>query len=133
VVGTDAQRQAQRIAKFDNLGEGASGTAVQNLMLMLRRQSSFRHPGLAQAVVHPFSSREIDGIVAIRLGPESRDREARVELQAGARRFARFFETIEMRQRRREAKPSHRRIRIELFRAVEPFERSLVAALMEFG
>ena len=33
----EARRQAQLIAKFDNLGKGASGAAVQNLMLMLGR------------------------------------------------------------------------------------------------
>jgi N-acetyl-gamma-glutamyl-phosphate reductase len=33
----EPRRQALLIAKFDNLGKGASGAAVQNLMLMLRR------------------------------------------------------------------------------------------------
>ena len=33
----EARRQALLVAKFDNLGKGASGTAVQNLMLMLGR------------------------------------------------------------------------------------------------
>jgi N-acetyl-gamma-glutamyl-phosphate reductase len=37
VFGSDARRQALLIAKFDNLGEGASGAAVRNLMLMLGR------------------------------------------------------------------------------------------------
>jgi N-acetyl-gamma-glutamylphosphate reductase len=37
VFGRDARRQALLIAKFDNLGECASGAAVLNLMLMLRR------------------------------------------------------------------------------------------------
>src|SRR5271163_3002049 len=37
VFGSDARRQALLIAKFDNLGTGASGAAVQNLMLMLGR------------------------------------------------------------------------------------------------
>jgi N-acetyl-gamma-glutamyl-phosphate reductase len=37
VFGSDARRQALLIAKFDNLGEGASGAAVLNLMLMLGR------------------------------------------------------------------------------------------------
>jgi len=30
-----ARRQAVLVAKFDNLGKGASGAAVQNLQLML--------------------------------------------------------------------------------------------------
>lgn len=35
VYGNDALRQAVLIAKYDNLGKGASGAAVQNLKLML--------------------------------------------------------------------------------------------------
>ncbi|HMS04188.1 MAG TPA: N-acetyl-gamma-glutamyl-phosphate reductase [Burkholderiaceae bacterium] len=35
VYGNDAQRQAVLVARFDNLGKGASGAAVQNLKLML--------------------------------------------------------------------------------------------------
>ena len=37
VFANEARRQAVLIAKFDNLGKGASGAAVQNLMLMLGR------------------------------------------------------------------------------------------------
>jgi N-acetyl-gamma-glutamyl-phosphate reductase len=37
VFANEARRQALLVAKFDNLGKGASGAAVQNLMLMLRR------------------------------------------------------------------------------------------------
>jgi N-acetyl-gamma-glutamyl-phosphate reductase len=37
VFANDARRQALLVAKFDNLGKGASGAAVQNLMLMLGR------------------------------------------------------------------------------------------------
>ena len=37
VFANEARRQALLIAKFDNLGKGASGAAVQNLMLMLGR------------------------------------------------------------------------------------------------
>ncbi len=37
VFANEAQRQALLVAKFDNLGKGASGAAVQNLMLMLGR------------------------------------------------------------------------------------------------
>ena len=37
VFANEARRQAVLVAKFDNLGEGASGAAVQNLMLMLGR------------------------------------------------------------------------------------------------
>jgi N-acetyl-gamma-glutamylphosphate reductase len=37
VLANEARRQALLIAKFDNLGKGASGAAVQNLMLMLGR------------------------------------------------------------------------------------------------
>jgi N-acetyl-gamma-glutamyl-phosphate reductase len=37
VFASEARRQALLIAKFDNLGKGASGAAVQNLMLMLGR------------------------------------------------------------------------------------------------
>ena len=37
VFMNEARRQALLIAKFDNLGKGASGAAVQNLMLMLGR------------------------------------------------------------------------------------------------
>ena len=35
VFANEARRQAALIAKFDNLGKGAAGAAVQNLMLML--------------------------------------------------------------------------------------------------
>ena len=37
VFANDARRQALLIAKFDNLGKGALGAAVQNLVLMLGR------------------------------------------------------------------------------------------------
>ncbi len=37
VFGNEARRQAMLIARLDNLGKGASGAAVQNLMLMLGR------------------------------------------------------------------------------------------------
>ena len=37
VFANEARRQALLVAKFDNLGKGASGAAVQNLMLMLGR------------------------------------------------------------------------------------------------
>ncbi len=37
VFANEARRQAVLTAKFDNLGKGASGAAVQNLMLMLGR------------------------------------------------------------------------------------------------
>ena len=37
VYPNEARGQALLVAKFDNLGKGASGAAVQNLMLMLRR------------------------------------------------------------------------------------------------
>jgi len=37
VFTNEARRQALVVAKFDNLGKGASGAAVQNLMLMLGR------------------------------------------------------------------------------------------------
>jgi N-acetyl-gamma-glutamyl-phosphate reductase len=37
VFASEARRQALLVAKFDNLGKGASGAAVQNLMLMLGR------------------------------------------------------------------------------------------------
>jgi hypothetical protein len=37
VFANEARRQALLIAKFDNLGKGASGAAVQNLLLMLIR------------------------------------------------------------------------------------------------
>ncbi len=37
VFGSEPRRQAVLVAKFDNLGKGASGAAVQNLMLMLGR------------------------------------------------------------------------------------------------
>ena len=37
VFASDARRQALVVAKFDNLGKGAAGAAVQNLMLMLGR------------------------------------------------------------------------------------------------
>jgi N-acetyl-gamma-glutamyl-phosphate reductase len=35
VFGNDTRRQAVLVGRFDNLGKGASGAAVQNLMLML--------------------------------------------------------------------------------------------------
>jgi N-acetyl-gamma-glutamyl-phosphate reductase len=35
VYGNDALGQAVLVARFDNLGKGASGAAVQNLKLML--------------------------------------------------------------------------------------------------
>jgi N-acetyl-gamma-glutamyl-phosphate reductase len=38
IFANDARRQAIVVTKFDNLGKGASGAAVQNLMLMLGRQ-----------------------------------------------------------------------------------------------
>ncbi len=37
VFANESRRQAVLVAKFDNLGKGASGAAVQNLMLMLGR------------------------------------------------------------------------------------------------
>jgi N-acetyl-gamma-glutamyl-phosphate reductase len=37
VFASEARRQAVLVAKFDNLGKGASGAAVQNLRLMLGR------------------------------------------------------------------------------------------------
>ena len=37
VFANETRRQALLVAKFDNLGKGASGAAVQNLMLMLGR------------------------------------------------------------------------------------------------
>jgi N-acetyl-gamma-glutamyl-phosphate reductase len=37
VFANETRRQAALVAKFDNLGKGASGAAVQNLMLMLGR------------------------------------------------------------------------------------------------
>src|SRR5579871_1978916 len=37
VLPNETRRQAVAVAKFDNLGKGASGAAVQNLMLMLGR------------------------------------------------------------------------------------------------
>jgi N-acetyl-gamma-glutamyl-phosphate reductase len=37
VFANEGRRQAVLVAKFDNLGKGASGAAVQNLMLMLGR------------------------------------------------------------------------------------------------
>ena len=37
VFASEARRQAVLVAKFDNLGKGASGAAVQNLLLMLGR------------------------------------------------------------------------------------------------
>jgi N-acetyl-gamma-glutamyl-phosphate reductase len=37
IFANEARRQALLVAKFDNLGKGASGAAVQNLMLMLKR------------------------------------------------------------------------------------------------
>jgi N-acetyl-gamma-glutamyl-phosphate reductase len=38
IFANEAHRHAIVVAKFDNLGKGASGAAVQNLMLMLGRQ-----------------------------------------------------------------------------------------------
>ena len=38
VFANEARRQALVVAKFDNLGKGASGAAAQNLMLMLGRE-----------------------------------------------------------------------------------------------
>jgi N-acetyl-gamma-glutamyl-phosphate reductase len=35
VFANEKHRQAVLVAKFDNLGKGASGAAVQNLKLML--------------------------------------------------------------------------------------------------
>ena len=35
VFASETRRQALLVAKFDNLGKGASGAAVQNLRLML--------------------------------------------------------------------------------------------------
>ena len=37
VFANETRRQAVLVARFDNLGKGASGAAVQNLMLMLGR------------------------------------------------------------------------------------------------
>jgi N-acetyl-gamma-glutamyl-phosphate reductase len=37
LFGSESRRHAVVVAKFDNLGKGASGAAVQNLMLMLGR------------------------------------------------------------------------------------------------
>jgi N-acetyl-gamma-glutamyl-phosphate reductase len=37
VFANETRRQALLIAEFDNLGKGASGAAVQNLMLALGR------------------------------------------------------------------------------------------------
>ena len=37
IFANEARRQAVLVSKFDNLGKGASGAAVQNLMLMLGR------------------------------------------------------------------------------------------------
>ena len=37
VFANETRRQALLVARFDNLGKGASGAAVQNLMLMLGR------------------------------------------------------------------------------------------------
>ncbi len=37
IFANETRRQAVLVAKFDNLGKGASGAAVQNLMLMLGR------------------------------------------------------------------------------------------------
>ena len=37
VYPNEARGQTLLVAKFDNLGKGASGAAVQNLMLMLGR------------------------------------------------------------------------------------------------
>ena len=39
VLPNETRRQAVLVAKFDNLGKGASGAAVQNLMLMLGRDA----------------------------------------------------------------------------------------------
>ena len=38
VYANEQRRQAVLVAKFDNLGKGASGAAVQNLLLMLGRK-----------------------------------------------------------------------------------------------
>ncbi|HTT78972.1 MAG TPA: N-acetyl-gamma-glutamyl-phosphate reductase, partial [Stellaceae bacterium] len=35
VYANEARRQAVLVARFDNLGKGASGAAVQNIALML--------------------------------------------------------------------------------------------------
>ena len=40
VFANETRRQAVLVAKFDNLGKGASGAAVQNLMLMLGQRES---------------------------------------------------------------------------------------------
>jgi N-acetyl-gamma-glutamyl-phosphate reductase len=40
VFANEARHQAVLVAKFDNLGKGASGAAVQNLMLMLGREEA---------------------------------------------------------------------------------------------
>ena len=37
MFANESRRQAVLVARFDNLGKGASGAAVQNLMLMLGR------------------------------------------------------------------------------------------------
>jgi N-acetyl-gamma-glutamyl-phosphate reductase len=47
VFANEARRHAVLVAKFDNIGKGASGAAVQNLMLMLGRQAL---PSAAQLV-----------------------------------------------------------------------------------
>jgi hypothetical protein len=44
-------------------------------------------PGLRRPFVDALAPREIDRMVARCLGPQSGDREARVDFQAGARRF----------------------------------------------
>src|SRR5262249_30189886 len=38
VFANEGRRQALVVAKFDNLGKGASGAAAQNLMVMLGRE-----------------------------------------------------------------------------------------------
>jgi N-acetyl-gamma-glutamyl-phosphate reductase len=40
VFGNESRRQALLVAQYDNLGKGASGAAVQNLNLMLGREST---------------------------------------------------------------------------------------------
>jgi hypothetical protein len=65
VFANQARRQALLIAKFDSLGKGASGAAVQNLMLMLERYRSPEEGG------HP------SGTPAIRIPSMLRSRWAR--------------------------------------------------------
>jgi hypothetical protein len=105
VFANETRRQALLIAEFD-LGKGASGAAVQNLMLTLGRWSAARsersslwNPDLAQAFVHALDPREIDRMVAEGRGSESRDGEARIEYETRARRFAGVFETAKVRER----------------------------------